>query len=113
MAKGKMVIFTAPASAETEGEFNRWYNNVHIPEIAAAAPKISGASRYKVSGTQIPGMETPAQPYMAMYHLDDVKEGIAQMLGGAAGYTATDSTSPEGGIATAVVYEQIFEFNKK
>lgn len=113
MAKGKMVIFTAPASAEKEGEFNHWYNNVHIPEITAAAPKISGATRYKAADAQIPGMEAPAQPYMAMYHLDDVKEGIGQMLSGAAGYTPTDSTSPEGGIATAVVYEQIFEFNKK
>ena len=35
MAKGKMVIFTAPASAEKEGEFNRWYNEVHIPETPA------------------------------------------------------------------------------
>ena len=112
MAKGKMVIFTAPASVEKEGEFHRWYNEVHIPEIAAAAPAISGASRYKVSNIQIPGQDTGAYPYMAMYHLEDVPTGIGQMLAGAAGYTGTDATGP-GGIPTAVVYEQIFEFNKK
>ena len=111
MAKGKMVIFTSPASAEKEGEFNRWYNEVHIPEIAAAAPKVSGATRYLASGTQIPGQPAPPQPYMTVYHLDDVAEGLGQMFAGAAGYTPTDSTG-EGGIPTAVVYEQIFEYNK-
>ncbi len=111
MAKGKMVIFTAPASAEKEPEFHRWYNEVHIPEIAAAAPSISGASRYKVSATQIPGQDTGPYPFLAVYHLDDPAKGISEMLAGAAGYTPTDASGP-GGIQTAVVYEQIFETNK-
>ena len=45
MAKQVMVAFTSPAPGVDEDEFNRWYDEEHIPE-KRATPGFRSARRY-------------------------------------------------------------------
>lgn len=110
MAEGEMVIFTNPVSPGDEAEFHRWYNDIHLKEVTAA-DSMTGATRYRLAATQVPGQDIGPWRYMAMYHLTDAEKAIADMLGAAAGFTRTDTSAP-GSEQTAIVYEKIFEKRK-
>ena len=63
MPKGIMLVQSYPAPAD-EAEFNDWYSNTHIPQVCAV-PGITGARRYKLTGTD------PNEPaYLAIYEID-------------------------------------------
>jgi hypothetical protein len=61
VAKGIMVVQSAPADPSREDEYNEWYSTVHIPEILSI-PGFAAARRYKA----------PDGSYLAVYELDDV-----------------------------------------
>ena len=63
MPKGKMLVWSNPASAEREAEYNKWYDSVHVPDVLKL-DGINAATRYKVSGTA----DTPGQ-YLAIYEV--------------------------------------------
>jgi hypothetical protein len=65
VAKGIMVVQSAPVDPAREDEFNDWYTNKHIPEVCAV-PGFTGARRYKVLG-DAPG-ETPM--YLTIYEIE-------------------------------------------
>ncbi len=69
MAKKKYVYTVF--SEETEGmeeEYNRWYNNQHLPEVTRV-PGIIAAQRFKLcEGDQGPH-EAPAR-YLAIYEIE-------------------------------------------
>ena len=77
MPKGKMLVYSNPASPEREAEFNEWYDSVHVPDVL----KIDGihaAKRFKVSGDA----DTPGR-YLAIYDVDadsfdDVMTGLGK-----------------------------------
>lgn len=74
MPKALMVVLTSPRSPEVEQEFNRWYTDVHIPEILRT-PGFVGVTRYKVSASQfLPGAESQGPQYLALWEIeaDDV-----------------------------------------
>ncbi len=60
------LVWTRCAS-ELEAEFNRWYDEVHIPLLAKGGHIIS-VRRYKLSGE----IESDQPPYLAVYQFRDV-----------------------------------------
>ena len=51
-----------------EGDFNRWYDEVHIPDIVATTPLILSARRYKLDGAAL-GNQTPVGRYLTIYQV--------------------------------------------
>ncbi|OQM77993.1 hypothetical protein B0E55_06038 [Rhodococcus sp. 66b] len=71
MAKALLIAHVHPASAEQETEFNRWYDEVHIPQVLERIPGVVGASRHKYAGAQlVPEEAAPIQRYLSLYELD-------------------------------------------
>jgi hypothetical protein len=68
MPRAVFVVQTRPSDPSREDEYNRWYDETHIPEVLAV-PGIVGARRYRLSERQ----QTTADrsyPYLAVYDLD-------------------------------------------
>ena len=61
MAKGIYYVESRPASPEVDAEFNRWYNNVHLPEMIALEGIVSVRRFAPV---------TDDGPYVAIYELE-------------------------------------------
>lgn len=56
-----MVVRSGPAAGQ-EDEFNRWYDQVHLPEILSVPGFVSGR-RYRSSGPS-------DYPYLAVYEIE-------------------------------------------
>jgi hypothetical protein len=64
-----MFVFTEPASPEVEAEYNRWYDEQHLPEVCAW-PGITAARRFRLN-PQSPGASRSGERrYLAIYDLD-------------------------------------------
>lgn len=90
MAKAILTVFTTCAP-EREAEFNKWYDEIHVPDILAIEG-FTAARRYKVAGPalQIQGQSgtVPAQ-YLAVYEMDtDDTRSVMKRLGAAVGELA-------------------------
>jgi hypothetical protein len=78
VAKGIMVVETAPVDAEREAEFNEWYSGTHIADICAV-PGFVGARRYKIRAADPnPSAKTS---YLAVYEIeaDDLDQPLAEL----------------------------------
>src|SRR3974390_279587 len=71
--KGIMVVETRPSDPRREDEYNKWYDETHLPEVCAI-PGIVSARRYRArpAGTASDGASSPT--YVAIYDIeaDDV-----------------------------------------
>ena len=78
MAKGIMVVESAPADAEREAEYNEWYSGTHIGEICAI-PGFVAARRYKIRGTD--PNSSAKDSYLAVYEIeaDDLDQPLAEL----------------------------------
>jgi hypothetical protein len=64
------LAFANPASTQAEGEFNRWYDEVHVPDVLGI-PGIVAATRYRQSPFQRqPYHGRHSYRYLAVYELD-------------------------------------------
>ena len=61
-----MVVFSNPASPEVEDEYNRWYDEDHLP-LVRSAPGVVGATRYRLDGDP---RHAPEHRYLAVYEID-------------------------------------------
>jgi hypothetical protein len=61
MDSSVILVTTVDIAPEAEVEFNRWYNEVHLPEILAC-PGFVGCSRYEAV--------TGEPRYIAIYQLE-------------------------------------------
>ena len=59
-----VLIMMIDVKPEDEAEFNRWYNEEHIPELMAV-PGFLAARRFEVEGE--------GAKYLAIYELEDAK----------------------------------------
>jgi hypothetical protein len=66
MAKHVLVALTSPVDGK-EGEYSRWYNEVHIPEILSV-PGIVSARRFRIQVANAPG--SPVWKYLALYEVE-------------------------------------------
>jgi len=87
MSKSVFIAWTEPSSAEDEDEFNRWYDEVHIPEVMSAVPSIVAAARYRCADpVAMVASGLPTHRYLAIYELDTADvTGAAAALEAAVG----------------------------
>jgi hypothetical protein len=74
VARYLMLALNGPTAGDgDEAEFNRWYDEIHIPDFLAIE-QVRSAKRYKILRGNLPGME--AWPYLAAYEIetDDIAE---------------------------------------
>ncbi len=76
MAKYLVLALNGPSEGQDEA-YNRWYDEVHLPELLAV-PGIVKATRYKIVQSNQPW------PYVAAYEIetDDLKATLGAMQAG-------------------------------
>jgi hypothetical protein len=79
VAKGIMVVESEPVDPDAEEEYDRWYREVHIPELLAV-PGFTGARRYRIRKDLGPG-ESSKPRYLTVYDLEarDIAEPLTAM----------------------------------
>lgn len=66
MTSHRLLAFTNPVAGR-EDEFNRWYDERHVPDLLAV-PGIVSAQRFAL--TDATGEGKPAWSYLALYELE-------------------------------------------
>ena len=67
MGKSILLVSTRCTDPEREAEFNRWYDELHLPALLSSK-HIVGAQRYKLAGQ--PSASEPEANYLAIYEID-------------------------------------------
>jgi hypothetical protein len=96
-ANALLIVFSNAAQDADQEKFNRWYTDVHVPDILRLGGARS-ARRYRASGVELlPGIPEPGD-YVAVYQVeadsvDDVRAIADKLQGGlAAGQADIDPT---------------------
>jgi hypothetical protein len=81
-ARAMLAVYSRPATAEQDDEYNRWYDDVHIPQVLARVPGVKAAARYRLSPTQMAESERPPdRPYLTLYEIEtDNLSGLRDRL---------------------------------
>jgi hypothetical protein len=103
MAGALLIVFSNPTEGCDEDEFNRWYAEVHVPDILRMGGARVGR-RYQAAGVPLlPGLPEPGR-YAAIYEVeaDTVEQiqEIAQSMQAALGRGGAD-ISPTFDLASA------------
>lgn len=70
MPKGLLIVLSSPVDTADEDEFNRWYTEVHAPEIIARGAAVS-FRRFKASGVPLsPRIPQMPQRYACVYEIE-------------------------------------------
>jgi hypothetical protein len=77
MAKAVLIVHSRPVEASREDEFNKWYDEVHIPDVTSVSGVVSGR-RFKKAG----GVDDGGYPYLAIYEIDseDVDATMKELM---------------------------------
>jgi hypothetical protein len=67
MSKSVLVVTTRCTDPTREAEFNRWYDELHLPAILSSRHFV-GAQRYKLAGAA--SKSEPEATYLAIYEID-------------------------------------------
>jgi hypothetical protein len=87
MATGRMIVLANHAPGR-EAEFNRWYDEVHVPEVLAVGP-IVACQRFKVSDAQA---MPQTHSYVAIYEYEGTaKEAVDALLAASGKMDMSDS----------------------
>ena len=102
MARFIFVVYSNSTDGH-EREYNDWYSNRHLNDLLAI-PGVISARRFKRSETQLPNMQLPCQPYLAIYEIEatDIAAFQREMAerGRDGRMPITDTLSKEGLIAS-------------
>jgi hypothetical protein len=84
MPKTMMMVFSSPATPAQEAEYNRWYTEKHIHDIAKL-PGVISAARYRLAkGIELlPGVADNPQGWLAVYEIEAKTEAEIVTLGDA------------------------------
>jgi hypothetical protein len=79
MAKYTFVVLTNPTPRQ-EAEYNRWYNEQHIPDVLQARGFVC-AQRFRLADTQMGGDNNKPYKYLALYEIetDDLKATLEDL----------------------------------
>jgi hypothetical protein len=82
MARAILVVQANPSNPEREDEFNRWYNETHLPDVLRVEGYIAAQRFRVVDGVPLAeGLPPPSHRYLAVYELDtDDLEAASQRL---------------------------------
>ncbi|SEP23459.1 hypothetical protein [Trujillonella endophytica] len=81
MAKALLIAYSSAVPGK-DAEYEQWYDEIHIPDVRAAIPSVTGVSRYRL--VDLTG-GTAAPRYVAVYELGDADVATAAGQLGAAG----------------------------
>jgi len=75
MADYRMIVLTRPVEGR-EDEYNKWYSDIHLPEVLMTEGFVA-AQRFKL----VDGQDGPA-PYLAIYEVvsDDFPTSFAKLI---------------------------------
>jgi hypothetical protein len=68
MTTTHFIVFSNPVEGE-EDEYNRWYDDVHLPDVVAVDGVVAG-QRYEHVPVESEGGARPTHRYLAIYELD-------------------------------------------
>jgi len=80
MTGGRMIVLTNHAPGR-EQQFNRWYDEVHIPEVLQIGP-ITACQRFKIVDAQ---MQPQTHRYLAIYEFEGSAKEALEALQAASG----------------------------
>ena len=105
MARHHLLAFTNPITKH-KNEFNRWYDERHVPDLLAV-PGFVSAQRFAL--TDATGQGRPGWTYLALYELEtDDPDGLMTEVRSRLGTEqmpvsdTLDPTTPAGLVATAL-----------
>lgn len=70
MSNAVLLAYVRPTSRTDEAEFNRWYDEVHIPQLIDRVPGVHAARRFQFADDQFDGTTPPAHGYLTLYEID-------------------------------------------
>jgi hypothetical protein len=80
MPKAIFLVFSNPSDPSRDGEFNHWYDTVHVPAARNAVTGLTKVTRYRLSDTQY---APPSQPrehrYLALYEVEAEDLALVRM----------------------------------
>jgi hypothetical protein len=81
MSNAVLLAYVQPTSPADEAEFNRWYDEVHIPQLIDRVPGVHAARRFHFAADQFEGTVPPAHGYLTLYEIDanDVAGTLAEI----------------------------------
>ncbi|MCU1346574.1 MAG: hypothetical protein JWL70_2840 [Acidimicrobiia bacterium] len=95
MADHHMLVFTNPVEGR-EDEFNKWYDEVHLPEVLTV-PGFVAAQRYGQTEGSL-GNDGP-RPYLAVYEIEgDAKEAFDMLMTRAPGFDMSEALDVDNAI---------------
>ena len=93
MAKYTFVVLTNPVAGK-EDEYNRWYNENHIPDVLNVPGFVSG-HRLRLADEQFGGESSRTHKYLALYEIetDDIAATLKELRarGGTAEIVPSDA----------------------
>jgi hypothetical protein len=94
--RGLMLVFIDPKSAETEAEFNAWFDDIHLDEVLSVAGIASGA-RFKRIPIARPTPSPISQQYLTLLEVeaDDIEDVARRLTEAGKSMRQTDSVSTE------------------
>jgi hypothetical protein len=110
LSPNKLIAMYNATSADVEEEFNRWYNEVHIPEVLSL-PNICGVTRYRAKVQIRPSSAASPFKYFNIYDLIDPSAVAREIAGKEADFTPSDAIDLGGAVAT--IYEPFFTYVRK
>jgi hypothetical protein len=88
------IVFGNPTTPDQDGEFNDWYNNIHIPDVLAI-PGVLSAQRYKRSLLDREVGRPVDYGYVTVYEFEgDPNEVMAKIGAGVASGTIRMDGAP-------------------
>jgi hypothetical protein len=87
MSQGRMIVLTKTAPGR-EAEFNRWYDEVHVPEVLSVGP-VTACQRFKISDAQMMPQE---YQYLAIYEFEGgAKEALDALMAASGSMQMSDA----------------------
>ncbi|MBA4024606.1 MAG: hypothetical protein C0482_19815 [Gordonia sp.] len=70
MSTALLFAWSSPTSPEVDAEFNRWYEEVHAPQVKDAVGAEVTVTRYRFEDPAVDG-QPPVPKYLAVYEISD------------------------------------------
>jgi hypothetical protein len=91
-----MIVFTNAAEGR-DAEFNRWYDEVHLPDVLGV-PGIVSAQRFALAEAQM--FRDQAHRYVTIYEIEgDAAEALEALKKASPAFQMTDSMAQDAHVA--------------
>ena len=69
MPTGVFLALSNPMSEDVEAEFNKWYDEVHAPQVLQI-PGVASCRRFRLASDQVMPTEPSTRQYLALYEVE-------------------------------------------